>query len=151
MYYDPIEGLITILSHQIDTEKDPQAGKELLMYEWRMFLIHIHAPYIVTDTALHSAVSKATLDIICETAFGYRSDSLHNPHNELAEAYDVLTSQQTGPNLARFIAILSVPGVMKFLSSNWATKHRHLFAKFALTGIYEHYTTPLPTLRLIFF
>jgi hypothetical protein len=41
-------------------------------------------------------VSKATLDIICATAFGYTSDSLHNPHNELAEAYDVLTSSQNG-------------------------------------------------------
>lgn len=44
----------------------------------------------------NSSVSKATLDIICETAFGNRSDSLHNAHNELAEAYDTLTSLQNG-------------------------------------------------------
>ncbi len=43
-----------------------------------------------------AAVSKATLDIICSTAFGYTSDSLHNPHNELAEAYEVLTGSQNG-------------------------------------------------------
>lgn len=41
-------------------------------------------------------VSKATLDIVCSTAFGYKSDSLHNPHNELAEAYENLISLQDG-------------------------------------------------------
>lgn len=41
-------------------------------------------------------VSKVTLDIICETAFGYKSDSLHNPHNDLAEAYEDLISLQSG-------------------------------------------------------
>lgn len=43
-----------------------------------------------------TTVSKATLDIICSSAFGYTSDSLHNPHNELAEAYEVLTGSQNG-------------------------------------------------------
>ncbi|KAF8966821.1 cytochrome P450 [Flammula alnicola] len=116
MYYDSIEGLINIMNAQIDSEKDPRNGKELLMYEW---------------------LGKATLDVICETAFGYRSDSLHNPHNELAEAYEYLTSAQTGstsgPNLARFIAVVSLPGAMRLISSNWATKHRHWFTKFSLT------------------
>lgn len=41
-------------------------------------------------------VSKVTLDIICETGFGYKSDSLHNPHNELAEAYEDLLRLQSG-------------------------------------------------------
>lgn len=41
-------------------------------------------------------VSKVTLDIICETAFGYKADSLHDPHNELAEAYELLLSLQSG-------------------------------------------------------
>lgn len=112
MYHDAIEGLVKILNDQIDSEKDPQDGKELLMYEW---------------------LSKATLDIICETAFGYRSDSLHNAHNELAEAYDTLTSLQTGPNLARFIAILSLPGAVKLISSAWAFNYRHWFRKFRQT------------------
>jgi hypothetical protein len=42
------------------------------------------------------AVSKVTLDIICETAFGYNADSLHDPHNELAEAYEQLLALQSG-------------------------------------------------------
>lgn len=41
-------------------------------------------------------MSKVTLDIICQTAFGYKADSLHNPHNELAEAYEELLDLQTG-------------------------------------------------------
>lgn len=45
-------------------------------------------------------VSKVTLDIICETAFGYKADSLHNPCNELAEAYELLLGLQSGNNLA---------------------------------------------------
>ncbi|KAG6877828.1 hypothetical protein C0993_003490 [Termitomyces sp. T159_Od127] len=42
------------------------------------------------------AVSKVTLDIICQTAFGYKADSLHDPHNELAEAYEELLGLQSG-------------------------------------------------------
>ncbi|KAF9554234.1 cytochrome P450 [Agrocybe pediades] len=113
MYYGPIEGLVKILHKEIDSEKVPENGKELLMYEW---------------------LSKVTLDIICETAFGYRSDSLHNPHNELAEAYDKLTSLQTGTNLARFIAIVSIPGAVKFISSEWVYKHRSWLRKFSHTS-----------------
>ena len=41
-------------------------------------------------------VSKATLDIICLTAFGYDVDSLHNPKSELAEAYHELLDLQNG-------------------------------------------------------
>ena len=44
----------------------------------------------------YTSVSKVTLDIICLTAFGYDSDSLHNPSNELAEAYHDLISLQNG-------------------------------------------------------
>ncbi|KAG5645437.1 hypothetical protein DXG03_006261 [Asterophora parasitica] len=107
MYYDPIESLIKIMQTHIDSEKSPDVGKEFLMYEW---------------------MSKVTLDIICETAFGYRTDSLHDPHNDLAEAYEKLISMQTGPNLARFIAIMVIPGVPQLLASDWAYRHRHWFA-----------------------
>lgn len=41
-------------------------------------------------------MSKVTLDIICATSFGYHTDSLHNPHNELAEAYEHLVGLQSG-------------------------------------------------------
>lgn len=41
-------------------------------------------------------MSKVTLDIICETAFGYKADTLHNPHNELAVAYEKLIALQSG-------------------------------------------------------
>ncbi|KAF8887027.1 cytochrome P450 [Gymnopilus junonius] len=112
MYYGPIEALSNILRTEIDAEKEPNNGKVLLMYEW---------------------LGKVTLDIICETAFGYQSDSLHNPRNELAEAYERLTSLQTGPNMARFIAVISVPGASKLVESEWAYNHRHWFEKFEHT------------------
>ncbi|KAF8203351.1 cytochrome P450 [Pholiota molesta] len=86
-----------------------------------------------SDMYYDAIEGKATLDIICATAFGYTSDSLHNPHNELAEAYDVLTSSQNGKNLARFIFLVSIPGVTRLLASRWATEHRHVFAWFAFT------------------
>ncbi|GLB37392.1 putative cytochrome p450 [Lyophyllum shimeji] len=109
MYYDPIESLINTLQSQIASETHPEDGKEFMMYEW---------------------MSKVTLDIICETAFGYRTDSLHNPHNELAEAYEKLLNMQSGRNLARFIAIMVIPGVTRFLQSEWAYRHRHWFTYF---------------------
>lgn len=92
-------------------------------------------------------MSKVTLDIICETAFGYKADSLQNPHNELAEAYELLLSLQpgfyptqyldsiivltqvVGPNLAKLIAIVSLPGGPRLLASDWAYHHRHWLAK----------------------
>lgn len=48
---------------------------------------------------MQKLVSRAALDIICLTAFGYRTDSLHNPHNELAEAYEELLNLQSGEPL----------------------------------------------------
>ncbi len=92
-------------------------------------------------------VSKVTLDIICEAAFGYEADSLHNPCNELAEAYELLLGLQSGnkftrfcrsvvgliyslgPNLARFILLVPLPGMPRFLYSDWAYHHRHWLGK----------------------
>ncbi|KAJ3775477.1 cytochrome P450 [Lentinula raphanica] len=81
---------------------------------------------------MYEWMSKVTLDIICLTGLGYETDSLHNPHNELAEAYEELISLQTGRNLARFIAILSIPGISTFFSSEFAWKHRNFLAKLPL-------------------
>ncbi|PPQ67620.1 hypothetical protein CVT26_006830 [Gymnopilus dilepis] len=125
MYYGPIGGLIDILRTEVDSEKDRNDGKVLLMYEW---------------------LSKVTLDIICETAFGYQTDSLHNPDNELAEAYHKLTSLQTGPNMARFIAILSMPGAMKMFHSEWVYNYRHWFDKFEVT---RHLSVMLESMRRV--
>ncbi|KAK0467020.1 cytochrome P450 [Desarmillaria tabescens] len=103
MYYDPIEGLIGVLSSQLPGPE----GAVLPVYEW---------------------MSKVTLDIICKTAFDYHTDSLHNPHNELAEAYEKLLSLQSGPNMIRFIFVVSLPGGAKFFSSKLAYKIRNVFS-----------------------
>ncbi|KAF8165324.1 cytochrome P450 [Crassisporium funariophilum] len=113
MYFEPINGLVDILKKDISAEKQPDKGKIIHVYDW---------------------MSKVTLDIICETAFGYKADSLHNPHNELAEAYELLISLQSGSNLARLIVLVSLPGGPRFLASDWAYHHRHWLAKIPLLG-----------------
>ncbi|KDR66172.1 hypothetical protein GALMADRAFT_148080 [Galerina marginata CBS 339.88] len=128
MYYGPLEALVDILRNEIDAGKEHGNGKVLLMYEW---------------------LSKVTLDIICETAFGYQPDSLHNPHNELAEAYETLTSAQTGPNLARFIAILSIPGATRLIASKWAYNHRHWFEKFEPTRLLGSFLESMHRIRKV--
>ncbi|KAG6837833.1 hypothetical protein H0H93_016201 [Arthromyces matolae] len=107
MYHEPIESLIRSLNLQIDSAEQLNEGVILSMYDW---------------------MSKVTLDIICKTAFGYDTNSLHDPHNELAEAYERLISLQSGTNLARFIAILVIPGVPRLLESDWVYRHRHWFS-----------------------
>ncbi|KIM92040.1 hypothetical protein PILCRDRAFT_109612 [Piloderma croceum F 1598] len=96
MYYNPIYSLMKILEHQIQTEPDPSTGEQMLLYEW---------------------MSKVTLDIICKTAFDYESDSLHNPYNELAQAYESMINLQSGTNMARMIAFLHIPGFAKLIKS----------------------------------
>lgn len=86
--------LVDILTNEINRQTEPYEGKVVNVYEWSkqftQFLSLLFSPYC--------PVSKVTLDIICETAFGYHADSLHNPHNELAHAYDRLLSLQSGKN-----------------------------------------------------
>ena len=76
---------------QVNAQKEPTMGKVMHMYDWRA------SYYYPCFDGLHVIlVSKATLDIICETAFGYKTDSLHNPENELAVAYERLLALQNG-------------------------------------------------------
>ncbi|KAJ7141836.1 cytochrome P450 [Mycena crocata] len=105
MYYEPIEGLINILNEQL---KEAPEGKIFPMYEW---------------------MGKVTLDIICDTAFGYKTDCLHNPSNELAVAFEQLLELQSGPNLAKLVAIISLPSAARFLTSEWMFRHRWAVGK----------------------
>jgi len=73
-------------------------------------------------------VSKVTLDIICSTAFSYDANSLHDPHNELAFAYEKIISLQNGPNLAWLIAFVSIPGFVRFVGSKFAWTTRKLLS-----------------------
>lgn len=102
--------------------------------------------------ALHVAlVRKLSFDIICESEFGLKIDSLHNPENELAVAYERLLRLQDG----RFIEILHlglslmlhpawkvikltllllIPGVSKLLTTSWMYKCCHWFDNIPFTG-----------------
>ncbi|KAF8906184.1 cytochrome P450 [Mucidula mucida] len=117
MYYEPIESLIDIVKSQIDAEVKPGNGKVFLMYEW---------------------VGKVTLDIICSTAFGYSTDSLRNPHNELAQAYAGLVNVHSGRKLAIGLAIHALPGATRLFASEWMYRRRWIlrqipFLKFTET------------------
>ncbi|KAF8528746.1 cytochrome P450 [Gautieria morchelliformis] len=103
MYYPPLEGLVKVLYDRIGSQPSPEAGVEVEMYDW---------------------MSKVTLDIICDTAFGYHTDSVHNPHNELALAYHELINLQSGSNIARFVALLTIPGFPRLLRSDFAYRNR---------------------------
>lgn len=106
MYYDSIHGLVQLISSELDAQEKPKDGKVIPVYEW---------------------MSKVTLDIICETAFGYRTDSIHNPHNELAEAYESLVNLQSGPNIAKMILMMSIPGLSALMLSGFGYRHRNVF------------------------
>ncbi|KAJ7248354.1 cytochrome P450, partial [Mycena rebaudengoi] len=108
MYYEPIEGLVEILKGQIKGEANPEVGKVFQM---------------------HRYMGKVTLDIICDTAFGYKTDCLHNPSNELAVAFEQLLSLQSGEVLARLITAISIPGVARLFASDWIYRHRTLVGK----------------------
>lgn len=59
-----------------------------------MFMIGV-CPIYPCFNGLHMVlVSKVTFDIMCETVFGYKADSLHNPENEFKVAYDRIVSLQ---------------------------------------------------------
>ncbi|KAK7027335.1 hypothetical protein VNI00_015298 [Paramarasmius palmivorus] len=106
MYYDAINGLVQVIASELEAQEKSEQGKVIPVYEW---------------------MSKVTLDIICETAFGYKSDSIHNPHNELAEAYEALVNLQSSANIAKLIIAISVPGVSAFLLSDVGYRFRNFF------------------------
>lgn len=112
MYYGPIEILIRTLKSQIQDKGPEHEGTVFHMYDW---------------------MSKVTLDIICETAFGYKCNSLLDPHNELAVAYEELINLQSGENLARLLVFINLPGAPALLRTNWAYEHRHWFDRTPVT------------------
>lgn len=81
-------------------------------------------------------VGEVTLDIICDTAFGYKLDCLHNPSNELAVAFEQQLTLQSAGDLTYLIAAISIPGVARLLASDWLYRHRTLVGK-------------IPTLRTV--
>lgn len=129
---------------QIKAEAIPAAGKVLPVYEWSEYRY-----YIQLLSANASIVGKVTLDIICETAFGYKTDCLHNPHNELAVAFERLLELQSGPNLAKLSAIISIPGITKLLTSEWMFRNRWIIGKLPFIGTIEQLVDSMYRIRTI--
>ncbi|KAJ7711568.1 cytochrome P450 [Mycena metata] len=108
MYYEPIEGLIDIMKAKIKAEPIPEVGRIFPVYEW---------------------MGNVTLDIICDTAFGYKTDCLHHPENPLAAAFHRLLDLQSGPNLAKLVFLLAIPGAPRASRSAFLYRHRWLIGK----------------------
>ncbi|KAJ7314923.1 cytochrome P450 [Mycena albidolilacea] len=106
-------GLLEIMKAVIKKEAIPEAGKVFL--------------------------GKVALDIICDTAFGYKTDCLHNPHNELAAAPEQLLQLQFSPNLAKLVAIpiLRIPGTSSLSRSQWMYRHRWFLGKLPIIYNFE--------------
>jgi hypothetical protein len=80
------------MNDEIDSQAVPQKGKVMHAYEWSMsdlLFLFYNGLHIIL-------VGKVALDIICDTAFGYKVDSLHNPENELAVAFEKGANLQDG-------------------------------------------------------
>ncbi|KAJ7579690.1 cytochrome P450 [Mycena floridula] len=111
LYYDSIDGLVEILDSELARSGD---GKQFEMYDW---------------------LGKVTLDIISETAFGYKTDSLHHPDNELAMAFEELVSLQTPGNMAKLVMIMSlVPFGSQILASDFMFNHRDVLLRWWCFG-----------------
>ncbi|KAL9708800.1 hypothetical protein Ac2012v2_007954 [Leucoagaricus gongylophorus] len=106
-YHEAINSLLRIFTGHVISAKDPEKGVVLPMYEW---------------------MSKVTLDIICNTAFSYDANSLHDPHNELAFAYEKMIALQNGPGLACLIALVTIPGFTRYAGSKFAWRFRKLIS-----------------------
>jgi len=95
-------------------------------------------------------VSKVTLDIIAKTAFDYETDSLHNPNNELAVAYEKAIALQSGKNLFRMILLVLMPFGPRFLASEWAYNHRWFFeSNWVLFGLLKDLSTLVSSMHTI--
>ncbi|KZV63093.1 cytochrome P450 [Peniophora sp. CONT] len=93
MYFDTLDVLVSVMRFELNGTAE---GKVFHMYEW---------------------MSKATMDIICATAFGYSSNSLRDPHNPLTRAYGTLTSLQSGPTMAKIMTVVMLPFAPTLLNS----------------------------------
>jgi hypothetical protein len=59
---------------------------------------------------VRSIVMRLTLDIICETAFGYKANTLQSPHCDLGVACRTMSGLQSGTRQLRMLvsALISI-------------------------------------------
>ncbi|KAF7297213.1 hypothetical protein MIND_00954400 [Mycena indigotica] len=126
MYYEPIESLVKILKER--SEQSPSGQQVFPIYEW---------------------MGKVTLDIICDTAFGYKTDCLNDPNNELAVAFEKLLELQSGPNIAKLVAIMTIPGAARIANSDWIYEHRHILGKLPVISKLEQLVDSMHHIRRI--
>lgn len=131
-YHEAINSLLRIFTGHVISAKDPEKGVVLPMYEWSKFGVF---RFYIPLTWKNHLVSKVTLDIICNTAFSYDANSLHDPHNELAFAYEKMIALQNGPGLACLIALVTIPGFTRYAGSKFAWRFRKLISWIPAFGV----------------
>ncbi|KAI0059660.1 cytochrome P450 [Artomyces pyxidatus] len=127
MYYDSIEILVQSLNSELRKQSDPCKGAVMHIFEW---------------------MSKVTLDIICDTAFGYKSNSLLNPHNELTEAYAELGVRYE-TNMGKLAELVRIPGMARLLGSELCYRLRRLFRLFPPLASVESFVDSIHRIRRI--
>ena len=87
MFYPPLEACVRVLDKQIE-EKGGKGAKSAVMDVY-------HIMSRTTASLWFQTVLTIQLDIICDTAFGLKANSLEKGH-ELADAYEQLIDLQSG-------------------------------------------------------
>ncbi|KAF9055322.1 cytochrome P450 [Hymenopellis radicata] len=121
MYHAPIQSFVDVLSARLK-----QDGSDV-----------IH---------MYDLLSKVTLDILCETAFGYRSNSICDSSNELSVAYENILRIQTASNMAVFFLFAHIPGGIWLMSSEWAYQHRAWY-RYTGVGFFDDVATLLESMN----
>ncbi|KAI0033619.1 cytochrome P450, partial [Vararia minispora EC-137] len=109
IYFQYIESIVHNMRKELEGESD---GKVLHMCE---------------------LMGRLTLHIICETAFGYPTDSQSTSHSDLMAAYRDMATLQSGSNISKVLALEMVPGAPAFLRSEWGAKFHSIFSIFPST------------------
>ncbi|KAI0059656.1 cytochrome P450 [Artomyces pyxidatus] len=125
MYYDSIEILVNVFKNKLTKQPYPSQGRVIHIFEW---------------------MNKVTLDIICDAAFGYKSNALLDPDNELAAAYAQLGIEL---NIAKLAELARIPGMVTFLSSDLCHKCRRMFRLFPPIASVESFVDSLYRLRRV--
>ncbi|KAJ3576433.1 hypothetical protein NP233_g446 [Leucocoprinus birnbaumii] len=105
--------LIDVLTQRVLTLESPSSGVVLGIHEW---------------------MSKASLDMICSSAFSYDANALHNPHSELVVAFRNLEKLQGGLSIRLFLALSIIPGFGRFVSTKAAWRLRKMLGLIPFFG-----------------
>ncbi|KAF8914656.1 cytochrome P450 [Mucidula mucida] len=107
-----------------------------------------HAPIQSDVIHMYDLLSKVTLNILCETAFGYRLNSICDSSDELSVAYENILRIQTASNMAVFFLFAHIPGGIWLMSAEWAYQHRAWYPSMGV-GFFDDIATLLESMNTV--